>query len=89
MLDWFTTDPVGLSLFGFVRNLVYLLVVLFILNHVVDHMFTKMNREMGIKPDENIWAELEKGNLAAAVYFGFRVAAVLIAGGLIVAGFIK
>jgi hypothetical protein len=81
-------DPVGISLFGFVRNILYLLVIFAILNVVVDHMFVRMNNEMGIAPND-IWAEIRKNNLAAGVYLGCRVASVLIGGSVIAAAFIR
>jgi len=89
MYEWLINDPVGIMVFAFARNLIYLLISLKVLTVVMDRLFSKMNREMGIKPNEHIWNEIKKGNIAAAQYFGLRVAAVLIGGSILAAAFIK
>ena len=89
MLEWLTNDPIGFAIFALLRNLLYLLVATGILFGLMRLMFSWMNKSIGITFKEHVWDELKKGNLSVAIYFGARVAAVIIGGSLIASAFIQ
>lgn len=89
LYNWFSDDIIGISLFNLVRNLLYLVVVAFIMTQGMNLVFQAMNKSIGVNFKENVWNDIKKGNMAVAVYFGLRVFGVLIAAGMVAAAFIK
>lgn len=90
MYDWLTGDPIGISTFSFFRNVIYLIVIVHIMTRwIMPRLFNVLNKAYGVDAKEHIWPELVKGNVAMALYAGFRVLGVLFALGWIAAAFIK
>lgn len=86
---WLTGDPVGISVFSFIRNVIYLTVVIVIFEHIMLRMFDILNRGMKIDDTRVLWEELKKGNVAIGIYLGLRVFGVLYVLGNIAGSFLK
>lgn len=89
LYEWLTNDPIGVSVFSFIRNIIYLMTVLSILQVMVRHLFAVLNKGVGITDEDKVWDEIKKGNISAGLYLGFRNFGVLYLIASIAAAFIK
>lgn len=87
--NWLTTDQIGLSFFNFGKSCFFLIVIMHIMTRwMLPRLFSVLNKGMGTHGAIHVWPELEKGNVAVAIYYGLRVFGVLVALGTIAARFI-
>jgi hypothetical protein len=87
--NWLINDPIGLILLALIRNVIYLIVGMFVLIGMMEMLFTYMNKSIGISFKEHVWNVIKDDPDACALYFGIRVAGALIASGLIASAFLK
>jgi len=89
MYEWLINDPIGISVFAFIRNLIYLIVVIGILTWMMRMMFNYMDKSIGLNFKDDVWEKLNDEPRALAIYFGLRVFGVLLAIGMVASAFIK
>lgn len=77
------------SVTALLLNLAYLVIGVAAGVGIIRYLFWSMNRSIGVTFTDNVWGELQSGNLAVAIYFGARLIAIFLFVGMLASALIR